>query len=227
MFKKRTLSRNDFILIAANLVPVFGVWFEGWSPIEAFVVYALETIIIGAMTLLKLLVLTLTKGKDDWYNGGQKTRVSGFLFMFFFAVHYGLFVAVQTSLFSESAGIVPSGKGPLFFFFHWYEFVNANVAIMLGAFVVSYLATSFIPFLVRGKFKNVSMTMVMFQPYGRIFIQQCTVIIGSMFLTLGAGKAFILIFALIKSYFDVYLNFDHLIEKSVAEVENKISTKKD
>jgi hypothetical protein len=177
------------------------------------------------VTLLKLFVLTLTRGKDDWYNGQQKTRVSGLLFMFFFAVHYGLFVAIQMSIFSESANIIPAGKGPLYFFFHWYKFVNGDVALMLGAFVLSYLARSFVPFLVRGEYKNVSMMRVMFQPYGRIFIQQCTVIVGSMFLNLGAGKAFILIFALIKIYFEVYVNFDHLIDKSLAEAENTIGGK--
>jgi hypothetical protein len=65
------------------------------------------------------------------------------------------------------------------------------------------------------------MMRVMFQPYGRIFIQQFTVILGSMFLIFGGGKAFILIFALAKTFFDVYVNFDNLIDKSIAEAEQK------
>jgi len=54
----------------------------------------------------------------------------------------------------------------------------------------------------------------MFQPYGRIFIQQVTVIVGSMFLSFGAGKFFILIFAAIKIFFEVYINFDLLFKKA-------------
>jgi len=61
----------------------------------------------------------------------------------------------------------------------------------------------------------------MFQPYGRIFIQQFTVILGSMFLTFEGGKAFILIFALAKILFDVYVNFDNAIDKAMAEAEKK------
>ena len=47
---------------------------------------------------------------------------------------------------------------------------------MLGAFVVGYLARSFFLLLSTESIKTVSMTRLMFQPYGRIFIQQFTVI---------------------------------------------------
>jgi hypothetical protein len=65
----------------------------------------------------------------------------------------------------------------------------------------------------------------MFQPYGRIFIQQVTVIIGSMFLSFGAGKVFILIFAAIKIFFEVFIDFD-LIMKKAAKGELKSSEEK-
>ena len=54
----------------------------------------------------------------------------------------------------------------------------------------------------------------MFQPYGRIFIQQVTVILGSMFLSFGAGKIFILVFAAIKIFFEVFIDFENLIKKA-------------
>jgi Family of unknown function (DUF6498) len=217
---KRKLKRQDIILIAANLVPVYGVWFEGWSATDAFIVYALETIIVGIMTLLKLGIMTLVRKKDIWTNEGSTTMVNGLFFMFFFTIHYGLFVAVQTSIFSQSANL--PGTGFLHFFFNWYTYLrNEDIAIMLSGFVVSYLVTSFIPFIVKGEYKTHSMMRVMFQPYGRIFIQQFTVILGSMFLTFGGGKAFILIFALAKILFDVYINFDNAIDKAMAEEEKK------
>lgn len=218
---KRKLTREDIILIVANLIPVYGVWFQGWNAVDAFIVYALETLIVGAMTLLKLGVITLVRRKDDWYNGKSVGKVSGLFFMIFFTFHFGLFAAIQTSIFSQSAKIVPPGGGLMHFFFHWYSYINDDIAIMLSGFVVSYLVTSFIPFIVKGEYKTTSMMRVMFQPYGRIFIQQFTVILGTMFLEFGAGKAFILIFALIKIFFDVYVNFDRIIDKSMAEVEKK------
>jgi hypothetical protein len=218
---KRKLTKGDYVLIVANLIPVYGVWFEGWSPTEAFIVYALETLIVGMLTLLKMAVITLVRKTDTWYSEGSSTKVSGLFFMFFFILHFGLFAAIQTSIFSQSAKIAPSGAGVLHFFLHWYEYINKDIAIMLSGFIVSYLVRSFIPFIVKGEYKTISMMRVMFQPYGRIFVQQFTVILGSMFLSLGFGKGFILVFALAKIFFEVYINLDSYIDKSMEDFEKK------
>lgn len=52
----------------------------------------------------------------------------------------------------------------------------------------------------------------LFQPYGRIFIQQFTVIVGSLFIGLGNGQIFITVFVAIRIYFDVFINFDRIIK---------------
>jgi Family of unknown function (DUF6498) len=218
---KRKLTQGDILAILANLVPVYGVWALGWNAVEVFTVYALETLLVGMLTLLKMAIVTLSKGKDTWHNQGTSTEVSGLFFMFFFTVHFGIFAAVQTSIFSQSANIAPPGSGMLHFFFHWYTYVNKDIAIMLCAFVVSYLGRSFIPFIASGEYKTISMMKLMFQPYGRIFIQQFTVILGSMFLSFGAGKIFILVFALAKIYFDVYVNFDSLLNKTMTDMDKQ------
>lgn len=216
---KRKLIRGDIYLIAANLLPVYGVWVLGWNAIEVFIVYALETLIVGMLTVLKMSIASMHGNTHDWYVGEQKTKQPGILFVVFFILHYGLFAAVQTSIFSESANINPPGSSMLHFFFHWYSYINKDIAIMLGAFLVSYMANSFIPFIVNKEYKTAPMMKLMFQPYGRIFIQQFTVILGSMFLTFGAGKAFILVFALAKIFIDVYLNFDGILSRSIESLE--------
>ena len=218
---KRKLTRGDIFLIAANLVPVVGVWFFGWSATDAFIVYALETLIAGAMTLIKMAIITLVRGKDTWYNEGSTIRVSGLFFMFFFILHFGLFALVQTSIFSQTAGIVRPGKGMFDFFFHWYEYINNDIAIMLGGIVISYIVRSIIPFIVKGEYKTAPLMYIMFQPYGRIFIQQFTVILGSMFLSFGFGKGFILVFAAAKIMFEIFINFESILNKSMKEMEKK------
>jgi hypothetical protein len=62
------------------------------------------------------------------------------------------------------------------------------------------------------------MMLIMFMPYGRIFVQQFTVILGSMFLSLGAGKVFILIFVLAKLAFELLMNFEALLKKSTEDM---------
>ena len=44
-----------------------------------------------------------------------------------------------------------------------------------------------------------------------------TVIIGSMFLVFGAGKIFILIFALVKIYCELFLNFEAYLNLAIEE----------
>jgi len=75
---KRTLTQSDIFLIAANLLPVVGVWFFGWNPKEVFIVYCLETIILGFYNLVKMAFITAVKKTDIWQNNGTQTRVWGY-----------------------------------------------------------------------------------------------------------------------------------------------------
>lgn len=223
---KRKLTRPDIYLIVANLLPVYGVWVLGWNAIEVFIVYVMETLIVGMLTVLKLAIASLSgNNSTDWYVGDKKLKQPGILFILFFIVHYGIFAAVQTSIFSESANINPPGSGLLYFFFHWYHFINKDIAIMLCGFIVSWLARSFIPFIVNRECKTASMMRLMFEPYGRIFVQQLTVLLGSMFLVLGGGKVFVLIFALVKIFVEVYINYDSILNKTMESMEKEDSKK--
>lgn len=210
---------SDYVLIAANLVPVYGVWFEGWSGKDVFIAYALETLIIGAFTVLKLGIATLYRGTDLWYNKGQTSRVSGLFFIVFFILHYGIFAAVQTSIFSAASGITGDNIGLFHFFLHWYDYIDRETGVMLIGFSVSYAVNDLFPFIGRGDHKTVSMMRLMFQPYGRIFVQQFIVILGSMILIFKLDKVFILVFAGIKIFFEIYLNFDRILNRTMSDLE--------
>ena len=222
MILKRKLTQPDYFLFAANLLPVVGVWFFGWSPAEVFMVYALETVIIGFFTLLKMGIVTLVRKTDIWYNQGSTSRVSGLFFMFFFLVHYGMFVAIQTGLFIEASGI---GKeyhlGFFEFFLHWPKYFSGNLLYMLLGFFISYGFNMIWNFIRLGIYRAAPMMLLMFQPYGRIFVQQVTVILGSIFLSFGAGKIFILIFAAVKIFFEVFVNFDEVLSKAMYDMKKE------
>ncbi|MFI5133751.1 MAG: DUF6498-containing protein, partial [Chitinophagales bacterium] len=96
---------------------------------------------------------------------------------------------------------------------------------MIAGFLISYGFNMIWNFLRTGQYKTTSMTMLMFQPYGRIFIQQVTVILGSMFLAFGAGKIFILIFAAVKIFFETYFNFEGMLNKGIEDELKKQSGK--
>lgn len=215
---KKQLATPDYFLIAANLIPVYGVWFEGWAATDVFIAYALETLIIGVFTILKLGISTIARGKDNWYANGRVSRVSGLFFIFFFILHYGMFAAVQTSMFSVASGINPRNSNFFYFFLHWYEYIDKETTIMLCSFTLSYAVRDLVPFIMKKEFRTQSMMLVMFQPYGRIFVQQLIVILGSMVLVFNFGKVFIVIFAGVKIYFEVFVSFDKILSKSVEEM---------
>ena len=214
---KKRLTQGDWSLIIANLIPVIGVWFLNWSAKEVFLVYCLETIIIGGFTLIKLLIAGISgKATDTWETqGGSKLKQPFWFFMFFFLIHYGFFVAIQMGIFFSVSGFGDE-EGITFwnFFSKWPSLLTNEAYIMLGVFIVSYGFRLTTDFILTGDYKTSSLGYLMFQPYGRIFIQQVTVIVGSMFLSFGAGKIFILLFAAIKIFFEVFIDFEFLIKKA-------------
>jgi hypothetical protein len=220
---RKELKQSDYVLIAANLLPVMGVWILDWSPTEVFMAYALETIIIGFFTILKMGIATLYRKTDTWYNQGSSQQVSGLFFMLFFLVHYGMFVAIQTGLFISISGVGKSYNIGFFdFLLHWPKyFTSGNLTYMLLGFFISYGLDMIWNFLRPGLYRSVPLMLLMFQPYGRIFIQQFTVIAGSIFLSFGAGKIFILIFAAVKIFFEVFINYGGILDKAMQDMKKQ------
>jgi Family of unknown function (DUF6498) len=219
---KKKLTGSDYFIIAANLLPVIGVWLWNWSPVEVFMVYALETVIIGLFNLLKMGIVTAVRKTDLWYNGPSRTKQSGLFFMLFFLVHFGMFVAIQTGLFIQVSGIGKTfHRGFFDFFIHWPQYLGNDAYYMLAGFVISYGFSMYWNFIRTRQYCIISMMQLMFQPYGRIFIQQFTVILGSMFLSFGAGKVFIFIFAFVKIFFEVFVNYDGILNKAMNDMKNE------
>lgn len=222
---KKKLSRSDYFIIVANLIPVYGVLFEGWSAKEVFLVYCLETIIIGLFNLIKMGIVTAVRKTDIWYNGPSQTKQHGLFFMFFFLVHYGMFVAIQMGIFFGVSNIFPDGNISFFsFFYKWPQLLTKEAYYMLAGFIISYGFGMVYNFILSGQYRTVSLMQIMFQPYIRIFIQQFAVILGSMFLSFGAGAAFIIIFAAIKIFFEAFVDYDRILNKQMEDLKSgKIS----
>lgn len=225
MFKRR-LNTSDYLLILVNLVPLYGVWFEGWDPRMVFLVYCLETIIIGIMTILKMAAVTLLVRNDEtWKINGRNTLLIGWFLILFFILHYGIFVFVQTQLFFGVSGLM-KGTSILSGYSQMPGLLGNEGKLLLAIFICYYTMETLFNFFLSGEYERISMARLMFQPYGRIMIQQVVVILGSMFLTFGAGKIFILVFVVIRILAEVYLRFDrflNLAEKKVL-AENDVSS---
>ncbi len=224
---KRKLTISDFFLILINLVPLYGVWFEGWDAAQVFLVYCLETVIIGVINVLKMACVTLfVKSKDVWENGGSTSMQSGWLFIFFFIFHYGFFVFVQTQVFFGVSGIAKNAS-----LFGKYAQIPAllgdNGKLLLLIFITYYTLQNVFSFFLSGTYRTISLGRLLFEPYMRIFVQQFVVILGSIFLSFSAGKIFILVFIAAKIFFELFVNFNRFLAiaekraKQKNEIENK------
>jgi len=100
-----------------------------------------------------------------------------------------------------------------------------NGKLMLLIFIVYYTVQNFIDFFMSGNYKTISMGRLMFEPYVRIFVQQFVVILGSMFLTFGAGKIFILIFVAAKIFFELFINYNRLLD--IAEKRERLKKERE
>jgi hypothetical protein len=133
-----------------------------------------------------------------------------------------MFVAIQTGMFIQVSGIGRQfHRGFFDFFLHWPQYLGNDAYYMLAGFIISYGFSMYWNFLRSGQYRTIPMMQLMFQPYGRIFIQQFTVILGSMFLSFGAGKIFILLFAAIKIFFEVFVNYDGILNKAMDDMKKE------
>ncbi len=199
------------MLIAVNCIPLWGVFFAGWNAKEVFLVYSLETIMIGIFTLLKMFIITQIR-KEDEFNKGSKP-VSGYFFMLFFFFHYGFFVGIQLFIFLEAAKIQPDITVWNFVTGFW-NYLSDNGKGLLISFFLSYTFLFIKEFLFKQQYKRQTLGYTMFQPYPRIFVQQFTVILGTFFLTIGAGKGIVVVFVLAKIFFEVWIDFDSILKKN-------------
>lgn len=218
MFRKR-LTAGDWLMIAVNLIPIWGVWFHQWNAREVFLIYCLETILIGLVNILRMSITSFYRKEDVWNStGSQQTMASSWLFICFFAVHYGFFVAIQLFIFWGTSGAETAlGISALQFVFHFPKYLSTDSLYWLGTMLISYLMIVLKEFILSGKYKTASLSLLMFEPYERIIIQQFTVIVGSLFLGLGAGKIFITIFAGIKIFVEVIMDFPRLLRLTAAK----------
>jgi len=209
IFHKRITAEKS-LLIVANLLPVYGVWFAGWPAVEVFYVYIFESVIAGLLTLTKMTITGSIKREDTWENNGRKTLQPFWLFLFFFFIHYGFFITIQLFMFLK---VIPGKEIGLFdFVTHYFSYISLNGLIMLCLFTIGYAYKNLYGFVVSGAYRSASLMALMFEPYSRIFIQQFTVILGSFFLLFNGGKLFILVFSFARIVFEVLLDYERRIQ---------------
>ena len=160
----RPLSRLSLLaLIAANLVPLFGVLFAGWDLAEVMVLFWAESAVIGFYTLLKMAVVG--KWLATFYG-------------LFFAGHFGGFMAIHFLFIHQMfvRGMHARGAEPGAVEALTQLFTPLWPALL--ALFVSHGISYTLNFLGRREYQRTTVSKLMAAPYGRIVMMQFTLIFG-------------------------------------------------
>jgi len=155
-------SPSSLALILANLVPIAGAFFLGWSLGDVMVLYWAESAVIGLFNLLKIIVI-----------GRWTALFSGA----FFLAHFGGFMSVHFlfiyTLFINN-DMNPDQDGDL------VKVAALFIALWpaLAALFVSHGYSFFVNFLGRKEYRGRTMQKQMTEPYSRIIFMHMVLIFG-------------------------------------------------
>lgn len=202
IFKRNT--QNQWVIIV-NALFLIGLLLLGKAdPMAIVFAYVFETIIIGIFHFIKLLIIVVGNEKQKWSE-----KLVDLYGSFFFLIHYGAFVAIQ-SVFLYTAFAIKDDR-----FSTSLRFSNFTDLFYLEGFVVvafsiimTHLASFFFSFLREKKYQQASLEAYMIKPYLRIFIQQFLAIIPLCFLcfTDKVGVVVAILLIDMRAFVDFYFN---------------------
>lgn len=165
-------SVSSWVLVAANLVPLYGVLAWDWPVFPLIALFWMENVIVGALNVARMLAA----------DPGNVALWAGKLFMVpFFCVHYGMFTAAHgTFVFGMFGGKGYDARGL------WpgeaavQTVVDYGLAVPVAALALSHLFSFVWNYLGRGEFRSASLAALMGTPYARVVVLHLTIIFGGM-----------------------------------------------
>ena len=238
------LTASALVLIGVNLIPLAGVLFAGWDVFGIVLLYWMETAVIGAVNVLRI----LTAGGDmkvaalrmlerrraaatpeqmaDWREKIEATPAglthgTKLFLVPFFCVHFGIFMLVHfmfiLGLLGSKGGI--SSGSPFSALGQVSDFLTPAMWLAVLGLCASHLFSFFVNYLGKGEFRETSPPEQMMRPYGRVVVMHLAILFGAFAtLALGNNIAILLLLVAGKIVVDVSLHLrDH--RKMQAKVE--------
>lgn len=204
-FWQRVLrSRSALMLIAANLIPFFGVLFGGWSAFDVVFLFWLENAIIGLFNICKMWTAGAI-GRPDFASPEQKQssskpdaanvptsetpralRIGGMLCLSaFFTFHYGGFMFVHgvfiVALLKRPWGQMPvPDDSPFDLLKHVKEAISGDLLWPFLALFASHGFSFLYNFVGRKEYERVNVGALMGAPYGRVVVLHLAILFGGM-----------------------------------------------
>ncbi|MCP4437486.1 MAG: hypothetical protein GY810_00795 [Aureispira sp.] len=212
--KAKKLLPSIIFLLIVNLIPMYGALVLGWDIFEIVLSYCLETFAIGILHVFKMMAAG---------EGGALK----FFMVPFFIIHYNMFVIIQTifvvvfmtvdfSAMNNTNGKVDIDEG------HFDQFINDVTTDNWWWFpiilAISHLFSFLFNFIGKKEYKTKNVGDMMMAPYGRIIVQQITVIGGAFLMgALGSPIGLLLILIVMKTGLDLKAHVKEHEEKNAPE----------
>lgn len=170
----RWYSPSSLALIAANLLPLYGVLVLGWPVFPIMLLFWLENVVIGVLNAARMLLA----------DPADPALWTAKLFMVpFFCFHYGMFTMIHgvfvIALFGGNQyKQLDHGLWPTESIIR--AVTDFDLALALIALTASHMFSFFWNYLLRGEFRRAALTKLMHQPYGRIIVLHVTIIFGGL-----------------------------------------------
>ncbi len=179
-------------LVAANMVPLYGVIVLHWKVGPILVFYWVENLAVGFFNLFKMARARGPLGDANMtLNGRPVTADSRKALMFFFALHYGGFtlghgVFVMVMFAAGMANLLGQ--------------IGLALLVLFLSHGYSYLRN----FIGRGEYLNVPFTRLFWQPYARVIVMHLTIIGGgALAASLGSPLGALLVLVGLKTLIDL------------------------
>ena len=186
MFAKG-LSLSAIFLLAANLVPLFGVLFYAWDVGLVLGLFWIENLIIGGFNLFKMLIVAV-----------REKAFRGVFLSVFFVFHYGIFCMGHGSLMWEILALgelnyqlIPFNFGDtngfsgifiegIVLVFNFIELYKPAIYLAILALFVSHIVRFIENFIVRGGILKETADKLMVRPYSQIIIMHVGLLAGGL-----------------------------------------------
>lgn len=182
------------LIVLVGLVPLLGVLWLNWSAWTVMLLFWIENVLLGGITLLRIL-LAMPADRAVWL---------GKLFLLpFFVVHYGFFCAGHlvfvVLLFGEHG--MRGVQSPWDHLTNVPEFLQRDPTLVWASCVIAgvLLVRMLIDYVLSGAYRTAGPQAEMMRPYSRIVVLHLALIFGGfLVMTLGAPTLGVVVLILLK-----------------------------
>jgi hypothetical protein len=192
---------SGILLLLVNSIPIFGVLLLDWNAFDIVFLYWIENIVIGICTIPRILFAQKNSFSNTLVGEQNSTftvqSILGNIFLSgFFVVHYGLFTFVHGIFLLNFVA-----RRSTFFLENNFTGIQVFFLALLISHGFSLIANYFI----KEEYEHRNATEAMMKPYPRVFVIHLTIIFGAI-ISQFLPNIFIILFILIKTFFDLGLH---------------------